>query len=320
MPELQVVPASKRTPLERQVGWYIEDREAANLSSRSIANDIKPRLERIFLPWCSANGITEPSQIDQQAINRFSNHLRTHGGAKGQLSIQTVASYVKTVNAFLNWLRSQGQEATGVGRKPKLPERELEVLSKQEVDAMLKLATTRDRLIVQLLYDSGIRASELVGLRVRDLVQDDVPQRDGGRQHQWQIRIIRKGNREQRIPIEHKTWLALRNYARSRDAGESDALFMGHRRGRDGAYHPLTVSGLEQMLRFLGRNAGVQRKVYPHLFRHTFITRLVERGVDSVIIRRYVGHSSTALIDKAYAHVRPHDMANIVLEALHDEP
>lgn len=71
------------------------------------------------------------------------------------------------------------------------------------------------------------------------------------------------------------------------------------------------------MVRWLGRNA-IGRPVHPHLFRHTYISKLVRKGIDSTVIRRDVGHSSSPLIDQVYGHLRPQDTASMVLAALRD--
>src|SRR5437660_152747 len=134
------VAAGQHSPLESLAQDYIEDRRAAGLSVRSVEGDIRVRLERIFLPWCRENGITDPEQLDQRTINRFSTNLMDGGGAKGQpLSPHSVAAYVKTTNTFLNWLRENtDRKPAGNGHKPKLPKREVEVLSDAEVKAMMR--------------------------------------------------------------------------------------------------------------------------------------------------------------------------------------
>jgi integrase/recombinase XerC len=308
--------------LERLAGDYIEDRMAAGLSARSIENDIRPRLERIFLSWCAANGVTEPGQLDQRTVNRFSNHLLTEGGPKGRLSVHSVAAYVKTANAFMNWMRRQGleQEIAGRAHKPKLPERHVEILTDAEIRAMIKAANPRDALIVQLLAESGIRVGELVALRTQDLVEHDVVLLNGQREHQVGIRIIAgKGMKERFVPIPPDLHRRLRALARSRPAeAATDRLWISARRSpRTGNYEPLNDSGVQQLVRWLGRNA-LGRPVHPHLFRHTYISKLVMKGVDSTVVRRYVGHSSTLLIDRVYGHLRPQDTASTVLAALRD--
>ncbi|MBO0835847.1 MAG: tyrosine-type recombinase/integrase [Actinobacteria bacterium] len=296
---------------------YIEDRIAAGLSLRSIDNDIRPRLERVFLPWCAENGVTEPDQLDQRAVNKFSTHLQMRTGPKGPLSPHTIASYVKTANAFMAWMSKQGEQVTGRGHRPKLPERQVEILTDAEIRAMMKLAAPRDALMIQLMAESGIRVSELVALRVQDLVELDVVLLNGQREHQVGIRVIGKGNRERFVPIPPDLYRRLRGLARARPVDvRSDRLWLSaRRRARTRAYEPVTASGVQQMVRFLGRTA-LGRPVHPHLFRHTYISKLVRKGIDSTVIRRYVGHSSAVLIDKVYGHLRPQDTATMVLSAL----
>lgn len=308
---------SDSTRIEVLAQDYIEDRIAAGLSLRSIDNDIRPRLERVFLPWCAENGITEPDQLDQRVVNKFSTHLQTRIGPKGPLSPHTIASYVKTANAFMAWMSKQGEKVTGRGHRPKLPERQVEILTDAEIRAMMKLAAPRDALMIQLMAESGIRVSELVALRVQDLVELDVVLLNGQREHQVGIRVIGKGNRERFVPIPPDLYRRLRALARARPVdARSDRLWLSaRRRARTRAYEPVTASGVQQMVRFLGRTA-LGRPVHPHLFRHTYISKLVRKGIDSTVIRRYVGHSSAVLIDKVYGHLRPQDTATMVLAAL----
>src|SRR5207245_785589 len=100
--------------------------------------------------------------------------------------------------------------------------------------------------------------------------------------------------------------------------GQTDRLFLSVRRSSRTGYHePLTASGVQQMIRWLGRNA-IGRPVHPHEFRHRYISLLVRKGIDSTVIRRFVGHRSSALIDQGYGHLRPADTADLVLSALRD--
>jgi integrase/recombinase XerC len=311
--------SGETSTLETLARDYVEDRQAAGLSPRSIGSDIRPRLERVFLPWCATNGVTDPSQLDQRTMNRFSNHLQTVGGAKGTLSPHTIASYVKTANAFLAWLRKEGKPVTGRGHKPKLPSRWVNILTDAEIKAMIKICGPRDALIIRTFAESGIRAGELLGLRDPDLAEQDVVLLNGQREHQVGLRIIGKGDKERFVPIPPDLHRRLRAFARSRSAGvQTDRLWISVRRSpRTGAYEPLTVSGVEQMVRSVGQQA-LGRPVHPHLFRHTYISKLVMKQVDSTVIRRYVGHRSTVLIDLVYGHLRPQDTANIVLAALRE--
>ena len=317
---LPVVGSSASSRLEALAREYVEDRIAAGLSLRSIENDIRPRLERVLLPWCSENGITEPEQLDQRAANRFSTFLRGRVGPRGRpLSPHTIASYIKTANAFMAWMARQGEAVTGRGHRPKLPERHVEILTDAEIKAMMKLAGPRDALMIQLMAESGIRVGELIGLRVLDLVEHDVVLLNGQREHQVGIRVIGKGDRERFVPIPPDLHRRLRALSRARppEARSEHLWLSARRRPGTGAYEPVTASGVQQMVRFLGRTA-LGRPVHPHLFRHTYISKLVRKGIDTTVIRRYVGHSSAVLIDKTYGHLRPQDTATMVLAALRD--
>ena len=315
-------PMTDPTPLEDLAREYLEDRRAAGVSLKTLHSDLQPRLERVFLPWCRAHGITEADQLDQAVINRWSIHLREKGGAKGPLATASIASYTKSMNSFVNWVRKSGKGSpTGRAHKPKLAEHDVEVLTDAEVKALVKAAGPRDALLIQTLADSGVRVSELVGLRVADLVEQDVMLLNGQRQHQYCLRVLGKadplhGPKERIVPIPQDLYRRLRALARSRPASDSDRLWISSRRDpRTGAYEPLGASGVEQLLAWLGRQV-LGRRVHPHLFRHTYISKLVRAGVDSTIIRRYVGHTSTQLIDRVYGHLRPQDAAGIVLSIL----
>lgn len=93
-------------------------------------------------------------------------------------------------------------------------------------------------------------------------------------------------------------------------------MFPSLRRGPRGEYEPLGVSGLQQMIRELARQAGIQRRVWPHMFRHTYITFLLQQGLDATKIRRVVGHTNTQLIDRVYGHLLEQDLADSVVAAL----
>jgi len=163
-------------------------------------------------------------------------------------------------------------------------------------------------LIVRLLADTGIRADELCGLQVDDLIEHD--------RHDY-LRVTGKGEKDRLVPVPAQLSKRLRRYIRSRPADPSNTfVFLSLRRSRRGEYEPLSVSGLEQMIHALSKNAGITRRVYPHIFRHTYITELLRRGVDATKIRRVVGHSSTQLIDRVYGHLVEGDLADSVLGAL----
>ena len=309
-PPLSVVDVGAQpSQLEQLARDYVNHCRARRLSGKTIDQVYRPRLERLFLPWCRREGLAAVEQINQRALDRFGAGLLEQGGErKATLSPHTVSSYLRTVNGFLAWARSEGEKVSATARLPKTPQRIVETLTRDEIATMEKVGNERDALIVRLLADTGIRAGELIGLRLGDLIEHERTD---------YLRVRGKGDKERMVPLPAPTAKRLRRLMRARPTeATSDRVFLSLRRGRSREYEPLLISGLEQMIRELARQAGIRRRVWPHMFRHTYITFLLQQGVDATKIRRVVGHSSTQLIDRVYGHLLERDLADSVLTAL----
>jgi integrase len=235
-----------------------------------------------------------------------------NGGPRGQLSRHSIHAYSRAINHFLAWAKREGQPVAGKAQLPRLPKAILEVLSRDEIQAMEDAANTeRDKLIVRLLADTGARVGELVKLRKTDLMIQ-------GRQ--YYLRVRGKGSRERLVPIP-SLHPRLRRYAdRTRPAdATTDRLFISLKRrpqSQGGGYEPLTESGVQQLIRNLATTAGIRRRVYPHLLRHSYITWAIRRGMHPVQIRQIVGHESTTMIDRVYSHLVPQDAYAAMVKAL----
>lgn len=196
------------------------------------------------MAWCDSQGLTD--QLDQCALDRWTVHLRQDGGVKGPLRPTTVHGYGRAVIAFLAWLRAEGVHA-GKAKLPQLHRQVLDVLSPEEMRRLEDAAESeRDKLIVRLLADTGVRVGELVKLRVGDLVEH-------GRDRF--LKIEGKGGRDRLVPIAPRVWQRLDRYLRrTRPDAASDRMWVGLRRGQSGGHEPLTASGVEH-----GAGAGTDR-------------------------------------------------------------
>lgn len=96
----------------------------------------------------------------------------------------------------------------------------------------------------------------------------------------------------------------------------SNHLFIGLRRRPDGSFERLTGSGVEQMIHSLGHDVGLQKRVTPHLFRHSYITWMITKGVNPVQVAAIVGHSSLDLIYRVYTHLSPSNANEAMIRAL----
>jgi integrase len=144
------------------------------------------------VPWCEDENITEPAQATDTIMDQYSDYLRGKTKRDGQpLSVQSVRTYVRAVRLFLN----RSFVPKGQYRQLEAPKRLLEVLSRQEIDAIeLAAIDERDRLILRVLADTGLRVSELLGLRREDL-------RENTHDRVYSLRVIGKGNKEREVPI-----------------------------------------------------------------------------------------------------------------------
>jgi integrase len=192
-----------------------------------------------------------------------------------------------------------------------MPRKLLDVLSRAEIQKLEDTAATeRDKLLVRVLADTGIRVGELRGLRVGDIVSD-------GRQ-----RYLRVGGKtgERLVPLAPELYQRLERFAkRTRPQAASDVLFLTSVRGRSGDYEPLGESSIQHLLSLLGRDAGIKKRVHPHGFRHAYATHLLRQNTNPLLIKNNLGHSSLAMLDRVYSHLVPGDAHDATLRALRAE-
>jgi integrase len=234
------------------------------------------------------------------------------GGKSGRpLSRHTIASYVRSINVFLSWAQAEGEAVAARAKAPKTNKRLIDVLSREEITAMEDVAKAeRDKLIVRVLADTGIRVGELVNLTVHDLIERD-------RTHY--LRVGGKtGERMVPVPRLYRRLLRYAQRGRPRDV-PSDRLFISLRRRPGGDYGPLTASGVEQVIQDLGAQAGISRRVYPHLLRHSYATWALTRGMNPIMLAHILGHTSLAMIQNVYSHLTPTDAYEAMVRTLAED-
>jgi integrase/recombinase XerD len=310
VPELTLVEPQASAPLVRLVEEYLAHCRARGLSPKTVTGAYGYPLREVFLPFCAREGIKAPAELTGRVLDRLSTQLLDRGGRRGPLSKSSVHSYLRAVNQFLVWARKEGEAIEAKSQLPRLPKRLVEVLSREEIDRLEEAAgNERDKLIVRTLADTGIRLGELLALRLADVIERD---------RRTYLRIRGKGERERLVPLMPGLYRRLRRYGergRPKDA-TSDRLFLALRRRPGGDYEPLTDSGVEQMLRALGEKAGVGKRLYPHLLRHSFATWSLTRGMNPIQLAQVLGHTSLDMINDVYQHLAPQDAYEAMARAL----
>lgn len=302
---LRVLPPEAPTQLAKSVEDYLTSCRARGLSPKTVDQAYGWPLRKVFLPWAEREGLAEPADVTPRALERLAAELLSRPGRVGEtLSRHSVHAYLRAVNQWARWATREGD---GIGKGataplPRLPRTLPNVLSRAQITALEESAATeRDRLIVRLLADCGLRVGELVGLRIGDLVQ-----RDRGSF----LRIHGKGDRERQVPLMPRLARRVERFVaktRPQDA-HGDRIFLGLRRSATtGEYEPLTTSGVEQLVRGLGQRCGFTDPVHPHLFRHSFATWALTQGMNPIQLAEILGHTSLTMIQQVYSHLSPTD-------------
>ncbi|MBN2232205.1 MAG: tyrosine recombinase XerD [Deltaproteobacteria bacterium] len=240
---------------------------------------------RHFQRFLAARGIAGPEQIDVMLLADYLQGLRPD---YAPASIRRRGS---ALGMFFRYLCQQGTLAANpmaLLDAPKLRQRLPPVISIAEVETLLAApdaATAlgaRDRIMLAVLYATGVRVSELVAMTV-----DRISFNLGA------VTVIGKGDKERVVPLPFGVLAQLREYLdtvrpRFLKGRMSPHLFL-NRSGR-----PLTREGFWKNITRYARQAGIQRKVYPHLLRHAFATHLLAGGADLRIVQSLLGHADLA--------------------------
>jgi len=292
---------------------FLADRQAKvtnrELSPKTV-REYRGPLERELLPFCVREGIVDVERLDKRALEK----LRTKLIARN-LATPTVNSYLRSVNVALNWAKEERGQDTRTVKLVKQDRIERETLTRDEITRMENAAgSERDKLIVRVLADTGIRVGELVNLRTSDVID-----RDGEK-------FIRaRGKTGERLVPIPKLYARLRRFATETrpKRATSDRVFLAERRRPHAAgLGPLTESGVQQVVREVAEQAGVSRAgrpVHPHLFRHSFMTYQLQRDMHPMQLKRIVGHKTTKMIDEIYEHLGTGDAYRSMVRTLSGE-
>ena len=215
------------------------------------------------------------------------------------LDSRSVARQLVAVRNFFRYLRQEKvlrRDPTEHIEAPRVWKRLPKFLSLEEVERLLASAHSptprglRDKAMLEVLYATGLRVSELVNLKVSDL------QLEAG-----YLRCVGKGNKERLVPLGKKATAALEAYLRAGrpplgQRGGSVHLFLSQRR------QGMTRQNFWRLLRAQAQAAGIRARLTPHVLRHSFATHLLERGADLRAVQLLLGHADISTT-QIYTHV-----------------
>jgi integrase len=287
---------------------YLSNCRARGLSPRS-EHQYTYSIHSVFLPWCEREGITDLSLLDRRAVDRFTSELLARTTKAGQpLSKHTVATYIRPIRLLLFWASREGEE---VKAKPQLPRRGRpirEVLTRVELDQLEQAAPIeRDKVIIRVFADCGLRLDELTRLTAGDLIR-------GGRQAH--LRVHGKRDRMRDVPVPPNLVRRLDRLIAARpEERSSDAIFLTWRRGPFGEYDALTKGGIYQIVKDAVAKAAIPKRVHPHLLRHSWVTEMLRRDMNPVQLS-FIAGASPDVIASCYAHLTREDAYDSMIRAL----
>jgi len=236
-----------------------------------------------LIPFLHQRGKLKIEEVTKADIRAYLDYLATDRGN----SSATRARKLAAIRSFFNYLvETEGLEANPAAsiRSPRIPEKEAEYLTDEECIRLLETIARkakrrireRDIAIVVLFLHTGLRVSELAKLELANVDLD-----------RSQIKITRKGNKEQYLHLNGEAAEALVNYSANRPQAQNGSFFVGTNGGN------LTRSYVYGLVRRYLKLAGIDKsKRGPHILRHTFCTRLHQKGVGPFTIKDLAGHKS----------------------------
>ncbi|MGH9378111.1 MAG: site-specific tyrosine recombinase XerD [Terriglobia bacterium] len=249
---------------------------------------------RDLMKFAKFAGARPPGEIGRDDIRKFMKSLYDNG-----LGARSVARHLVSLRNFFRFLLKEGQLDRDVTAEIDAPQIGVSLpkhLAADEVDALLRQPDPstpgglRDKAMLELLYATGMRVSELVSLRSADLDQN-----------MGILRCLGKGNKERLIPVGKSALSAVETYLRHGRSqflkrGETPYLFLNHQGRR------LSRVGFWKIISRYGRTAAIAIPITPHVVRHSFATHLLERGADLRSIQLMLGHSDISTT-QIYTHV-----------------
>ncbi|MEJ2046862.1 MAG: tyrosine recombinase XerC [Dehalococcoidia bacterium] len=281
---------------------YLEvERHASHYTVRNYTHDLLD-----FFSYLKGIEISSLSEVDKQILRGYLSRLVKDGFAK--VSISRKLSAIRSFYRYLLREKLVATSPVAQTSSPKLDKRLPDFLTPVETVRLLEasdLATPqglRDRALMELLYASGLRVSELVSL---DLGQINL--------NTGEIRVWGKGAKERVVLMGKPAALALNAYlsqGRPRLLGKkkNNALLVNRDGGR------LTGRSIQRTLTKYARLAGIKKRVHPHMLRHTFATHLLDGGADLRVVQELLGHANL-VSTQIYTHVTKSQAKKVYLSA-----
>ncbi len=286
-------------PLQDFVSHLQAERHVSRYTVRNYSRDIGE-----FLSFLQERGVPSAEAATRELVREYLVWLNQRGIVRA-----SIARKLSSLRTFYRYLQQEGRVESNpmaLVSSPKKERRLPNFLTDQEVKRLVETPhpTTpqgmRDRAILELLYSAGVRVSELAGL---DMDEVNLPMQE--------VRVWGKGGKERVVLLGVPAARAIEEYllrGRPHLGGKGAALFV-NRFGKR-----LTVRQVQRLIKGYALKAGLEKRVHPHLMRHTFATHLLDGGADLRVVQELLGHASLAST-QVYTHVSQAQARKVYMKA-----
>ena len=286
--------------VEAFISYLHNVKKTADNTTASYRRDLQK-----WVVYMEGMDITDVRMITRQHLQDYVHYLE-----QLQFKAATVSRSIASIKAFYQYMYKEklvNENISDCLRAPKVEKKLPEIVTTTEAVNLLEQPSgdtpkeVRDKAMLELLYATGIRVTELITLRISDLNM------------QMGYLICRDGSKERMIPFGNKAKSAIFHYMNSaRDAllanYDTDVLFVNC------SGQPMSRQGFWKLIKYYAKKAGIEGEITPHTLRHSFAAHLVENGADLRSVQEMMGHSDIATTQK-YARINTNQIREVYAKA-----
>jgi len=284
--------------LNKILSKYFDYLESKSLSDNTLKNYFRDLID--YFIYLKLNNLSPTKSIEPNHIRKMLSFLIDKGFSKVSISrkISAIKSYITFLEKF-NYSKNNYSELISIPKKSKsLPK----VMTKKEVSQLIKHVemntkkNLRDDALIELLYSTGLRVSEVANLKLKDI-----------NLKKSEIKILGKGNKDRIVIFNNKSKEKIIRYLKNDKryiSIKTEALFQNKFK------EALSTRSIQRILKKYLNFSGINSKYSTHTLRHTFATHLLEGGADIKVIQQLMGHSSPETT-KIYTHVSSSTLKNV---------
>ncbi|GAB4148097.1 MAG: tyrosine-type recombinase/integrase [Patescibacteria group bacterium] len=299
------------TPFQKDINDFLIYCEITKQYSQATIRSYNQSL-RWLADFCKQNKIERSEEINPELIQKYRWFLEGKKNIRGgNLSPKTLSYQIIVVRSFLKYLLSLDRNVCPPEKLelPKTRARQIEYLSSSEIDRIINLIPTiqesndqkrnlliqsRNTALLTTIFHTGLRVSEVLNLKKYDILNEDKT-----------ILIKGKGGKVRAVYLSDATLSKINLYLKLRQEDSNPYLFISSRSEK--STQPLTSRLVQQMVTKYASLAGIPKKITPHVFRHSFATFVLQKGVDLRSVQAMLGHSNIATT-QLYTHVSNNEL------------